>query len=292
MKLDVRQLRKSYASRQGNTEALLPTSFVVGDGEFVTLLGPSGCGKSTTLQLIAGLDDPSGGDVLLDGDRVNGPGPDRGMVFQSYTLFPWLTVAQNVEFSLSLRDNLARAPSPDQQRANARRARSLLDLMGLEGFHDAHPRQLSGGMKQRVAIARALTNRPKLLLMDEPFGALDAQTREEMQELMLLLQAHEQTTVLFVTHDVEEAIYLSTRILVFSARPGRVIKELAVPFGPGLQRNAELKLSPEFMRLKRELIGLLHPPRRLDRPAGGGPVPPDREKDREALLQKLVQPIN
>jgi ABC-type nitrate/sulfonate/bicarbonate transport system ATPase subunit len=276
MKLEVRALEKTYAARQSAVQALLPTSFSVGDGEFVSLLGPSGCGKSTTLGVIAGLEEATGGEVLLDGAHVTGPGRDRGMVFQSYTLFPWLTVEQNVQFSDGLRANAHR--SGDGQ-ADRERARSLLDLMGLRGFLRAYPRELSGGMKQRVAIARALHNRPKVLLMDEPFGALDAQTREDMQELMLLLQAHERTTVLFVTHDVEEAIYLSSRILVFSARPGRILREVALPFGPGPQRTSDLKVSPEFIRLKRQLFELLHP---------GGPV----GVDRRALIERLVRPSN
>jgi NitT/TauT family transport system ATP-binding protein len=280
MKLEVRALEKTYVARHGAVPALLPTSFSVGDGEFVSLLGPSGCGKSTTLGVIAGLEEATGGEVLLDGARVTGPGRDRGMVFQSYTLFPWLTVEQNVQFSDRLRANAGRSggfqpgAEPDGDRA-----RSLLDLMGLRGFLRAYPRELSGGMKQRVAIARALNNRPKVLLMDEPFGALDAQTREDMQELMLLLQAHERTTVLFVTHDVEEAIYLSSRILVFSARPGRIVREVAVPFGPGAHRTADLKVSPEFIGLKRQLFELLHP---------GGSA----RVDRRALLERLVRPTN
>jgi NitT/TauT family transport system ATP-binding protein len=249
MRLELDQISKTYAARSGELLALAKTSFQVGDGEFVSLLGPSGCGKSTILQLIAGLDEASSGAIWLDGERVHGPGRERGMVFQSYTLFPWLTVLENARFSNRLSHNVA-----DDKRTHA-----LLDLMGLRAFHAAYPRELSGGMQQRVAIVRALANKPKLLLMDEPFGALDAQTREEMQALMLTLQAHERTSVLFVTHDVEEAIYLSTRILVFSPRPGRILRDVNVPFGPGVERSAELKLSEEFMQLKRELIGLLHP---------------------------------
>jgi NitT/TauT family transport system ATP-binding protein len=274
VKLRIRQLEKVYASRQGELCALAPTSFEVGDGEFVSLLGPSGCGKSTILQLIAGLDEASGGEVLLDGERVRGPGQDRGMVFQNYTLFPWLTVEENARFSFALRRNRAGALAEPLARVT-----SLLELMGLRQFHGAYPRELSGGMKQRVAIVRALANRPKVLLMDEPFGALDAQTREEMQELMLLLHAHEKTTVLFVTHDVEEALYISTRVLVFSARPGRIISDLTVPFGSGAARTADLKLATEFMQLKRHLIGLLHP----------GARPP---LERQALLDSLVRQSN
>jgi NitT/TauT family transport system ATP-binding protein len=257
MKLELRQLSKTYAAKSGPLVALTPTSFSVEGGEFVTLLGPSGCGKSTALQLIAGLDEPTAGEVRLDGAKVTGPGAERGMVFQSSTLFPWLNVLDNTRFSTQLSRNRERASA--DRAAPLERARSLLELMGLADFQRAFPRELSGGMKQRVAIARALTNQPKLLLMDEPFGALDAQTREEMQQLMLRLHAHERTTVLFVTHDVEEAIYLSSRILVFSARPGRVIADLSVPLGPSDSRRPEVKLAPEFIELKRELFALLHP---------------------------------
>jgi NitT/TauT family transport system ATP-binding protein len=274
MKLELRQLDKAYAAKSGRVPALLPTSFSVGAGEFVTLLGPSGCGKSTALRLIAGLDEPTSGEVLLDGARVTGPGPERGMVFQSHTLFPWLNVLENTCFSTQLARNRARHGS--DRRAPAERARSLLELMGLRDFERAYPRELSGGMQQRVAIARALTNCPELLLLDEPFGALDAQTREEMQELMLRLHAHEGTTVLFVTHDVEEAIYLSSRVLVFSARPGRIVRDLEVPFGQSSERRPELKLTREFTELKRALRELLHPGARSD--------------GRGALLDRLVNP--
>jgi NitT/TauT family transport system ATP-binding protein len=275
MKLEVKQLTKTYSTRKLALKALLPTSFRVDAGEFVTLLGPSGCGKSTVLQLVAGLEDATDGEVLLDGRAVRGPGPERGMVFQSYTLFPWLTVEENALFSTRLAENRARGRNADSE--NAARARSLLELMGLNDFRDAYPRELSGGMKQRAAIARALTNRPEVLLMDEPFGALDAQTREEMQELMLRLHAHERTTVLFVTHDVEEAIYLSSRILVFSARPGRILRDVSVPFGPSAERRQESKLAPEFTELKRELFHLLHPGTRS-------------HEGRDALIGKLVNP--
>ncbi|MES1206740.1 MAG: ABC transporter ATP-binding protein [Pseudomonadota bacterium] len=275
MKLEVRELAKTYAGRQGDVVALTPTSFTVAGGEFVSLLGPSGCGKSTTLGIIAGLEEASAGAVFLDGGRVSGPGPERGMVFQSYTLFPWLTVEENTRFALGLAANARRGPATGGA-GDVHRADALLEVMGLADFRRAYPRELSGGMKQRVAIARALVNRPKVLLMDEPFGALDAQTREEMQELMLLLQRHEQTTVLFVTHDIEEAMYLSNRVLVFSRRPGRIVRDVAVPFGPGPERTLDLKLAPEFALLKRELFQLLHP---------GGPA-----GQRRTLLDHLVRP--
>jgi NitT/TauT family transport system ATP-binding protein len=270
MKLEVSRLEKTYVARGRTVQALAAASFRVQAGEFVSLLGPSGCGKSTALALIAGLDDPSGGEIRLDGELVQGPGPERGMVFQSYTLFPWLTVLQNAQFGSRLRCNA----TPPLPAAHDQRVRALLDLMGLRDFYAAYPRELSGGMQQRVAIVRALGNQPKLLLMDEPFGALDAQTRAEMQELMLLVQSRAQTTVLFVTHDVEEALYLSTRVLVFSARPGRVLRDFSVPFGPAHERAAELKLSSEFMQCKRELIQLLHPTQ--------------SKVDRHSLIERLV----
>ncbi len=273
MKLEVRELEKTYAAKQGPTQALLPTSFEVGDAEFVSLVGPSGCGKSTTLYLIAGLDDPTGGEILLDGERVSGPGPERGMVFQNYTLFPWLTVEENAKFAFRLETNCDYTRTSSEVMSDIGRAYSLLDLMGLTKFYHSYPRELSGGMKQRVAIARALTAKPKVLLMDEPFGALDAQTREEMQEVLLLLSRHERITTLFVTHDVEEAIYLSTRILVFSGRPGRILREIHVPFG--VDRPPEIKQSREFFDLKRELLGLLAHSR-------------SPGLDRDELLRKLV----
>lgn len=274
MKLEVQNLEKVYPGRKGDVQALTPTTFTIGSGEFVSLVGPSGCGKSTTLHMIAGLDSPTRGSILLDGGAVTGPGADRGMVFQNYTLFPWLTVLQNTRFGFDLESNRDYSLTDGEVMNRVGRAYCMLDLMGLKNFYNAYPRELSGGMKQRVAIARALANRPKVLLMDEPFGALDAQTREEMQELLLLLSRHEKTTILFVTHDVEEAIYLSTRILVFSARPGRIIADIRVPFGD--ERGLPVKLSPEFMQLKRQLLDLLHREEHS-------------EFDRDALLKKLVE---
>ncbi len=273
MKLEVRAVEKTYTSKKGATQALLPTSFEIGDAEFVSLVGPSGCGKSTTLYMIAGLDEATGGEIRLDGQRVTGPGPERGMVFQNYTLFPWLTVEENTKFAFRLGANLDLSCTSSEVMTQIGRANSLLDLMGLNSFYNAYPRELSGGMKQRVAIARALTAKPKVLLMDEPFGALDAQTREEMQELLLLLSRQEKITTLFVTHDVEEAIYLSTRILVFSGRPGRIIREIVVPFG--VERPPEIKLTREFFDLKRELLSLLA----HDRAPTG---------ERDEMLRKLV----
>jgi NitT/TauT family transport system ATP-binding protein len=262
MKLQVRDLAKSYPTRRGTTHALGPLSFEVASGEFVSLLGPSGCGKSTALYLVAGLEPASAGEIWLDDQLIMAPGPDRGMVFQNYTLFPWLTVRQNVRFSDRLACNRhslpgGRAAATAATAARNARAEYLLDWMGLGDFALARPRELSGGMKQRVAIARALVNRPAVLLMDEPLGALDAQTREEMQDLLLQLSRHEQTTILFVTHDVEEAIFLSTRVLVLSPRPGQLIADVTVPFTPR-ERTSALKLDPTFLSMKREILALLH----------------------------------
>jgi NitT/TauT family transport system ATP-binding protein len=201
------------------------------------------------LFILAGLEVPTGGYMFIDGRQVAGPDARRGMVFQNYTLYPWLTVAENILFSASLK---AHRTTPQAQKAAQERCDALLHLMGLEAFPRAFPRELSGGMKQRVAIARALLPRPKILLMDEPFGALDAQTREEMQELTVLLCRHERTTVVMVTHDVDEALFLSNRILVFSPRPGTIVEDIAVPFGP--ERTLELKLTPEFIDLKRRIL--------------------------------------
>ena len=274
MALEIRNLEKQYVTRTSVTKALLPLSCRVEPGEFVSLLGPSGCGKSTLLYLTAGLDTPTAGEILLGGRQVTAPGRDRGMVFQNYTLFPWLRVRENIQFGLTLAKNQDfKRPVPVIMH-EWERASSLLELMGLSEFAEAYPRELSGGMKQRVAIARALVNRPELLLMDEPFGALDAQTREELQEMLRLLHAYERMTVLFVTHDIDEALFLSTRVLVFSARPGRIIRDLTVPFGP--ERPLDLKVSPEFLRLKRELFELLHQDRGVT-------------TDRAELLRKLVR---
>ena len=222
------------------TEALRPTSLKVGDNDFITILGPSGCGKSTLLRIVAGLDNPSRGQVLLDGMPVTGPGADRGMVFQSYTLFPWLTVRENVCFGLR-----ERGMTPARQDEIARH---WLDKVALAGFEHHYPKMLSGGMQQRTAIARALANEPKILLLDEPFGALDNQTRSLMQELLLSIWESEQKTVLFVTHDIEEAIFMASRVMVMSARPGRIKAEVPVPIPH--PRHYTVKTTPEFSALK------------------------------------------
>ncbi|MFO1415238.1 MAG: ABC transporter ATP-binding protein [Burkholderiales bacterium] len=225
------------------TQALLPTSLTVQDNDFITILGPSGCGKSTLLRIIAGLDRPTAGRVLLDGEPVTGPGADRGMVFQSYTLFPWLTVRQNICFGLRERG----LPAARQDEI----AKHWIDKVGLGGFANHYPKMLSGGMQQRTAIARALANDPKILLLDEPFGALDNQTRSLMQELVLGIWESERKTVLFVTHDIEEAIFVGSRVVVMTARPGRLKSEVAVDLPH--PRHYTIKTTPAFSALKAQL---------------------------------------
>ena len=242
--LSIQGVSRTFTSAKGvATQALLPVDFEVRENDFVTILGPSGCGKSTMLRIVAGLDSPTSGRVLLDGRPVEGPGADRGMVFQSYTLFPWLTIEQNIRFGLRERG------MPEAQQKE--RAAYFIAKVGLRGFEQHFPKQLSGGMQQRTAIARALANDPKILLMDEPFGALDNQTRVLMQELLLGIWEAERKTVLFVTHDIDEAIFMANRVAVFSARPGRIKTELAVQLAH--PRHYTIKTSPEFMDLKARL---------------------------------------
>jgi ABC-type nitrate/sulfonate/bicarbonate transport system ATPase subunit len=225
------------------TRALEPTSLTVAHNDFVTILGPSGCGKSTLLRMIAGLDRPTSGRIMLDGKPVIGPGPDRGMVFQSYTLFPWLTVAENVAFGLR-----EKGVGPGERSGIVE---EWLARVELTGFSNHLPKQLSGGMQQRTAIARALANDPDVLLLDEPFGALDNQTRSLMQELLLGIWERQRKTVLFVTHDIEEAIFLASRVVVMTARPGRIKSEVAIDLP--YPRYYTTKTSPEFSALKARL---------------------------------------
>ena len=226
------------------TRALEPTDLEVADNDFITILGPSGCGKSTLLRIIAGLDRPSAGHVLLDGAAVTGPGLDRGMVFQSYTLFPWLTVAENIEFGLREKGMAADA--------RARISAGYMQRVGLAGFETHWPKQRSGGMQQRTAIARALANDPKILLLDEPFGALDNQTRSLMQEMLLGIWERDRKTVLFVTHDIEEAIFMGTRVIVMTARPGRIKADIRIDLPH--PRSYKIKTAPEFVALKERLV--------------------------------------
>jgi ABC-type nitrate/sulfonate/bicarbonate transport system ATPase subunit len=225
------------------TQALLPVDLEIGENDFLTILGPSGCGKSTLLRIVAGLETPSSGQVALDGVPVRGPGADRGMVFQSYTLFPWLNVRQNICFGLREKG------MPDaQQREIAAR---FIGEVGLRGFESHFPKQLSGGMQQRVALARALANDPKILLLDEPFGALDNQTRALMQELLLDIWETHRKTVLFVTHDIDEAIFMANRCAVFSARPGRIKAEVAIDLP--YPRSYTVKTTQQFSAFKARL---------------------------------------
>ena len=220
--LAIEGLSRTFPGVRGGplTRAIEPTSLRVADNDFLCLLGPSGCGKSTLLRLIAGLDQPTTGRVLLDGAPVTGPGADRGMVFQSYTLFPWLTVEENIGFGLRERA----LPAAERQRIVAH----YVERVGLRGFERHYPRMLSGGMQQRTALARALANDPKVLLLDEPFGALDHQTRALMQELLLGIWEADRKTVLFVTHDIDEAIFMANRVAVMTARPGRIKSDVAI----------------------------------------------------------------
>ena len=240
--LSIQGVGRTFAGVHGGapTLALQPTNLEVAHNDFITVLGPSGCGKSTLLRIVAGLDTPSTGRVLLDGQPVVGPGADRGMVFQSYTLFPWLTVRENICFGLREKG----MPPAEQAEVAAR----FIAEVGLSGFEGHYPKQLSGGMQQRVALARALANDPKILLLDEPFGALDNQTRALMQELLLSIWELHKKTVLFVTHDIDEAIFMANRCVVFSARPGRIKNELAIDLP--YPRHYTVKTTPRFSELK------------------------------------------
>lgn len=247
LKVDNVSLR--YRSPKGETfTALDRVSFEVPDQQFAVIVGPSGCGKSSLLYLTAGLNEPTEGDIYVGGQKVNGPGADRGMVFQGYTLFPWLTVRQNIEFGLKRRG------------LESSEIRTIVEFylneVGLAKFAEHYPKQLSGGMMQRVAIARALANDPQILLMDEPFGALDSQTRLQMQQLLLQVWGNSKKTVVFVTHDIDEAILLADRIYVMGARPGRIKEILDVPIDR--PRNLDVVMEPEFIRMKRHILGLLH----------------------------------
>ena len=231
--------------------ALRDVSLNIGPNEFVTFVGASGCGKSTLLRTIAGLETYSRGSVRVAGRAITAPGPDRAMVFQHYSLYPWLTVLDNIKFCRQLATHTQGRTSADVEDASGR-ADALLRLMGLTPVAKAYPAALSGGMQQRVAIARALMSRPPILLMDEPFGALDAQTREVMHDLIKHVHKLERTTIVFVTHDVDEAIYLGDRVVLMAPRPGRIDSIVSVPLPP--ERHRDMKLWPEFLQLKRQLL--------------------------------------
>ena len=221
MKIAVRDVWRQYNGTHGLVTALEGIDLEVGEGEFVCIVGPSGCGKTTLLRIVAGLEVPTSGTVTLDGIPIKGPSPERGMVFQEYSLFPWRTVLDNIVFGLELK----KFPLDEQKRLG----RQYLKMVGLENFETRYPHELSGGMKQRVAIARALVNNPRAILMDEPFGALDAQTRNIMQSELLRIWEEEKKTVIFVTHSVDEAIYLADTIVIMSARPGRIKDVIEIP---------------------------------------------------------------
>ena len=244
-RLSVERVTRSFPGSGGRepTQALAETSLHAADNDFVAILGPSGCGKSTLLRIVAGLDHATSGRVMLDGHPVRAPGADRGMVFQSYTLFPWLTVRENIAFGLR-----------EQGMSKGERDPLVADYIaqvGLQGFEDHYPKQLSGGMQQRTALARALANDPKILLLDEPFGALDHQTRSLMQELLLEIWERHRKTVLFVTHDIDEAIFMANRVAVFSARPGRIKSEVAIELRR--PRHYTVKTTPRFAEYKARL---------------------------------------
>src|ERR1700683_209228 len=265
-KISVRNVSRSFVSPTGERiQAIHDINFEVENayspdgrdiGEFRVLLGPSGCGKSPILRLIAGLDQPDTGEILVNGAPVTGPGRDRGMVFQKYTSFPWLTVYQNVEYGLKING------FPEAERRQT--VQHLIEAVGLSGFEKSYPETLSGGMQQRVAIARTLALRPSVILMDEPFGALDAQTRSEMQQLLLKVWDETASTILFVTHDVDEAVYLADRIFVMSAHPGTIIEDVQVPFDR--PRDLGLKERNEFHELANYVLG------RLRKAPGSGQV--------------------
>jgi NitT/TauT family transport system ATP-binding protein len=249
-KVHVQNLGKVFAGST-TAAALQDVSLSIADNEFVTLVGASGCGKSTLLRILAGLETHSSGSVLCDGQAVAGPGAERAMVFQHYSLYPWLTVIENIKFSRKLRANRGALMSSDVEAASGR-ADALLNLIGLNKVAHAYPNQLSGGMQQRVAIARALMGRPQVLLMDEPFGALDAQTREVMHDLILHIHRVEKTTIVFVTHDVEEAIYLGQRVVLLQPRPGRIHSIYPVPLPA--QREQDMKHAAPFRALRAEIL--------------------------------------
>ncbi|MBQ9014966.1 MAG: ABC transporter ATP-binding protein [Firmicutes bacterium] len=245
--LRVEHLNKIFKSKQGEVTALQDICFSVRKSEFVVIVGPSGCGKSTLINIIGGLEERSSGSVQIEGKDVEGPGADRGMVFQGYSLFPWLDVQKNVEFGLKMK-GVSKAE-------RAQTAQRYIEMVGLENFAHAMPDQLSGGMKQRVAIARTLANEPEILLMDEPFGALDAQTRVVMQESLADISAKTGSTILFITHDIDEAILLGDRILVMSKRPGTIRDEIEVTLS--CARDHSALTDPGFLEIKKRIMDML-----------------------------------
>jgi len=251
-KIRVRRVGKLFKSKGREVQALQDVSLDIRANEFITFVGASGCGKSTLLRSIGGLEQHSAGEILVDGRPIHGPGIDRAMVFQHYSLYPWLTVMENIRFCRQLKVVSDTVRGDADVEVASGRADALLNLMGLSAFAGAYPNQLSGGMQQRVAIARALMPKPQILLMDEPFGALDAQTREVMHDLIRHVHRLEKSTILFVTHDVEEAIYLGGRVVLMAPRPGRIDTIYEVPLPA--ERHQDMKLSAEFLALKKEIL--------------------------------------
>jgi NitT/TauT family transport system ATP-binding protein len=246
-----RELAKTFADTRGRPVPVVePLSLDIAEGEFVVFLGPSGCGKTTVMRMVGGLETPSSGEIVLNGLRIEGPSREKGMVFQSYSSFPWLTVLGNVRFGLKYRRDV---PAAEKDRI----ARRYLDLVGLTPFADFYVNRISGGMRQRVAIARTLAADPLVLLMDEPFGALDALTRERLQLQLLELRAAEKKTVIFVTHDVDEAVFLADRIVVFSARPARVLRDIPVSAELPSERTLDVTETPAFRKLRQEVLALI-----------------------------------
>ena len=250
VKLKVEDLSKKFDTTKGEILALNKINLQIHRREFITVIGPSGCGKTTLIRILAGLDFPTSGNVLLEGKKMEGPSAERGMVFQDYTLFPWLSVKKNVMFGLEIK-------GLGSLKAEAE-AMEWLEIVGLAKFADAYPGQLSGGMKQRVAIARSLANRPEILFLDEPFGALDAQTRASMQAYLLKIWQNVDVTIFFVTHDLDEAVYLSDRILVLRSNPGEIDELIEVPVPR--PRDPGQFLTPEFLATKKRLEELIRPP--------------------------------
>ncbi|WP_394560202.1 ABC transporter ATP-binding protein [Aquipseudomonas alcaligenes] len=252
-KIQIHHVDKVFKSKGREVQALQDVSLDIRANEFITFVGASGCGKSTLLRSIGGLEQHSAGSIQVDGAPIHGPGIDRAMVFQHYSLYPWLTVMDNIKFCRQLKVVSDTVRGDADVEVASGRADALLNLMGLSAFAKAYPNQLSGGMQQRVAIARALMPKPQILLMDEPFGALDAQTREVMHDLIRHVHRLEKSTILFVTHDVEEAIYLGGRVVLMAPRPGRIDTIYEVPLPA--ERNQDMKLSAEFLALKKEILG-------------------------------------
>lgn len=244
-KISVQAVTKAFAGKRGEVVALKDLTLDVQDGEFLVIVGASGCGKTTLLNLVAGFDAPTGGQILLDGMPVTGITPQCGMIFQQYALFPWKTVQDNVEFGLKMK----RRPKAERRE----RAAKFIDIVGLKGFERTYPHHLSGGMKQRVSIARALANDPAVLLLDEPFAALDAMTRQVLQEQLVRIYEKHRKTIVFITHSIDEALLLSSRIVVMTARPGRIAQDIVNDLPH--PRNADVQLSDRYMELKRTIWG-------------------------------------